>query len=218
MGKIDLNAAGEQVLAGLLRAVGVPPADARVLAMRILDFRDPDDLARTDGAENPAYEAAGLSHGAKDAAFQSIDEIGQVLGVDRALARRLRPHLTVASGVPGVAVETATRAALLAMPALAPAAVDPYLLARAETAPGEPAPAPPPGPDYVRSTRTRYTITAEAHAPSGAVFVREARIDLDRVRVDQPYSIERWEQRMSRLPAESPDTLAARAALDEARR
>ncbi|RDD62008.1 general secretion pathway protein GspK [Ferruginivarius sediminum] len=216
MGKVDLNAAHPDVLWGLLQAVGVPRAEARVIAARILDFRDPDDLSRVDGAEDAEYIAAGRTYGAKDGAFQSIEEIGQVLGIDRTLAELLRPHITVASGVPSVAAETATRSALLALPGVQAAAVDSYLLARAETLPGDPPPAPPPGPDYVRSTQTRYTITAEATTESGAVFLREARVSLDRIRADQAYVIERWSQRMTRLPAQSPDVIAALEA--EARR
>lgn len=213
MGKIDLNVASPEVLRGLFSALGLPRAQAGTLAAHVLDFRDEDDLTRVDGAEDDAYAAAGLSSGAKDAGFQSVQEVGQVLGIGPDLAERLTPHITVESGAPGIAPEAATRAALLAQPELRAAEVDDYIIARGETPPGQPLPPPPTGPDYVRSTLTQYTILAEAHTADGAVFVRAARVTLDRVRAEQPYAVESWSQRMSRLPAAvSPDVAAVRAA------
>lgn len=213
MGKIDLNAASFEVLAGLLAALGLPRGEAEVLAARIVDFRDPDNLTRVDGAEDDAYAAAGIAHGAKDSAFESIREVGQVLGIGPDLAARLERHITVDSATADIAPESATRAALLAQPELRAREVDDYILARSEATPGQAMPPPPTGPDYVRSSETRYTIVAEAHTVDGAVFVREARVRLDRLQAEQPYSVEAWSQRMTRLPAAaSPDVAAVHAA------
>src|SRR5690606_29702777 len=60
-----------------------------------------DDLTQPlGGAEDPQYAAAGLPYGAKDAPFETVAEVEQVLGMDRALFTAAAPHLTVFSGLP----------------------------------------------------------------------------------------------------------------------
>ena len=102
-GKIDLNGAQPELLAVLLQAVmrdnkGLAAEDAAVLADRIADFRDIDNLRRLHGAEDPEYLAAGVAAGGKDAAFDSIGELGQVLGMTPALAEALTPYVTIYNG------------------------------------------------------------------------------------------------------------------------
>ena len=100
-GKVDLNLADMPLLAGLLEATGRERDDAETVAAAILDWRDPDPLTQPGGgAEDPRYEAEGLPYGAKDAPFEDVSELQQVLGVDGALFARLAPHLTVHSGRP----------------------------------------------------------------------------------------------------------------------
>ena len=50
----------------MLRLVGLDDEQAATLAARIVDYRDEDDEAEQNGAEDPDYEAAGLRHGAID--------------------------------------------------------------------------------------------------------------------------------------------------------
>jgi general secretion pathway protein K len=102
-GKIDLNGAQPELLAVLLQAVmrdnkGLAAEDAAVLADRIADFRDIDNLRRLHGAEDPEYLAAGVAAGGKDAAFDSIGELGQVLGMTPALVEALTPYVTIYNG------------------------------------------------------------------------------------------------------------------------
>ena len=100
-GKVDLNLVDMPLLSGLLRATGSERRDADAIAAAVLDWRDPDPLTQpAGGAEDPQYQAAGLPYGAKDAPFEDVSELQQVLGVDRALFARLAPHLTVHSGRP----------------------------------------------------------------------------------------------------------------------
>jgi general secretion pathway protein K len=99
MGKVDLNAAQSPLLAALLRQVGVAPGDADRIAGAILDWRDPDSLIQVSGgAEDDDYAAAGRPYGAKDAPFESIAEVEQVLGMTPAIYARVAPFLTVFSG------------------------------------------------------------------------------------------------------------------------
>ncbi len=100
-GKVDLNAADADLLAALLRVVGADPGDADAVAGAILDWRDNDALTQAvGGAEGPAYAAAGLPYGAKDAPFETIGELEQVLGMTPALYAALAPHVTIHSRLP----------------------------------------------------------------------------------------------------------------------
>lgn len=100
-GKLDLNQTDAGVLAGLLEALGSDPADAARLAAAIIDWRDPDPLTQpAGGAEDPDYASAGRPYGAKDAAFEGIAELEQVLGFTPQLYALVAPNVTVHSGLP----------------------------------------------------------------------------------------------------------------------
>lgn len=98
-GKIDLNLADPPLIAGLFQALGSERAEAERVAAAILDWRDADTLTQpAGGAEDGDYAAAERPYGAKDAAFEGIAELQQVLGMTPALYARAAPHLTVFSG------------------------------------------------------------------------------------------------------------------------
>ena len=95
-GKVDLNVAAPDLLAGLMITQGEPDESARRIAGAIVDWRDEDSLVQVaGGAEDPNYAAAGLEWGAKDAPFETVAEVEQVLGMRPALYRSLAPYLTV---------------------------------------------------------------------------------------------------------------------------
>ncbi|WP_240097417.1 general secretion pathway protein GspK [Thermomonas flagellata] len=97
--KIDLNAAPLDLLARLFEQLGEPRDAATRLAGAIVDWRDPDNLTQPGGgAEDADYAAAGLEGGAKDAPFETVAEVEQVLGMRPELYARAAPHLTVHSG------------------------------------------------------------------------------------------------------------------------
>lgn len=98
--KVDLNAAPQELLVGLMIAAGAEQGRARALAGAIVDWRDNDDLLNAEGgAEDPQYAGAKLPYGAKDRSFETVSELRQVLGMDAALYELLQPHLTVYSGL-----------------------------------------------------------------------------------------------------------------------
>jgi general secretion pathway protein K len=99
-GKIDLNQADATLLALLFAQVGaLEQPEAAKLAAAVLDWRDPDSLTQPEGgAEDADYAAAERHYGAKDAAFESVAELEQVLGMTPALYAKLAPELTVFSG------------------------------------------------------------------------------------------------------------------------
>jgi general secretion pathway protein K len=100
-GKVDLNAGEQNLLAGLIVAVGGERDQARRIASAILDWRDPDSLSQAEGgAEDPQYAEAERPYGAKDGPFDTVAELELVLGMTPELFAKLAPHLTVYSGQP----------------------------------------------------------------------------------------------------------------------
>ena len=100
-GKVDLNAVDAGLLGSLFRVLGADDGRADAVAAAIVDWRDGDDLTQPmGGAEDPEYASAGLPYGAKDAPFESIAELEQVLGMDRPLFEATVRHVTVYSGLP----------------------------------------------------------------------------------------------------------------------
>ena len=98
-GKIDLNQADMTLLTEFIHGFEPDPQKAAQLAAAILDWRDPDSLTQpAGGGEDADYASAGLPYGAKDAEFESVAELEQVLGFTPELYAKMAPHLTVFSG------------------------------------------------------------------------------------------------------------------------
>ena len=175
-GKVDLNAAREELLLGLLRANGAEQPE--ILLDRIADFRDPDKERRPQGAEDADYVAAGRSEGAKDAPFESVEELRQVIGVSQALYDRLAPALTVYSEARGIDPLTAPAAALRALPDIDPSVIE-ALLAERQAEDPDLAGLLAAFEAYLAGPGSLvYSISSEAVTPAGARFRREAVIAL----------------------------------------
>lgn len=101
-GLIDLNQAPFETLELVLSGVGLDKAQAANVAAAIVDFRDPDGTPSVGGAEALEYAQAGRAYGPKNAPFESVDELDQVLGVTPELIERIRSFLTVHSRSPGL--------------------------------------------------------------------------------------------------------------------
>ena len=98
-GKIDLNGASHDLLLGFFVALGEDRDAASRLAGAIIDWRDVDTLVQpAGGAEDANYSAAGLAWGAKDAPFETVAELEQVLGMRPVLFASAAPYLTVFTG------------------------------------------------------------------------------------------------------------------------
>ncbi len=113
--RIDLNLAQVEALQSLLVAVGTEPDTAASLANRILDWRDEDDLRLLDGAEDSDYEAEGWPYGAKDGPFDTVEELQQVLGMNRSLYRQIATALSTDSDSDKVEEELATPLVIAAL-------------------------------------------------------------------------------------------------------
>lgn len=165
-GKVDLNLADAALLSGLLQALGSQQQDAEQIAAAILDWRDPDPLTQpVGGAEDPQYDAAELPYGAKDAPFEGIAELEQVLGVTPELYAQVAPYVTVFSG------RTRPEPAFAAAPVLTALGLDAaqvLALRRSwDPATGQPPPVLPGVGPLVGSSSGTYSIDSRARLRDG---------------------------------------------------
>jgi general secretion pathway protein K len=202
-GKIDLNVAQTELLGGLLHALGVDDRARDALVDSILDWRDPDDLRRANGAEAADYKAAGLPYGPKNGPFDSVDELQQVLGMTPALFLRMRGFVTVYSQQGGINPLVAPRTVLLAVPGWDAAQVDSYMAMREQFSQGLPQSLPAGVPIQFVSGRSNlvYAIRSMGRTPQGATAVMQAVVRVTRT-PQQPASIVSWKEGESLLPEE----------------
>jgi general secretion pathway protein K len=161
-GKVDLNQAGQPLLAALMQTQGVDQEQAGRVASAIVDWRDADPLTQVGGgAEDPDYAAAGRPYGAKDAPFETVAEVEQVLGMTPELYARLEPYLTLYSGR-GEPDPTYAQAPVLAAMGLDAAT---YLTQRRSPAPGAGAA------QLVGGGSGTYSIDSRARLDDGRVAV-----------------------------------------------
>ena len=174
--KIDLNVAAEPLLKGLLRVVGeLDDEAAQRLVDAIVDWRDPDELRRPNGAEEPEYRSANRSYRPSNSLFESVGELQRVLGMSPPMFARIAPHLTVYSRQPGVNPATASREVLLAIPGVTAEQVDTFLMRRQEALLAkQPVPLFPQAQAFGAGGIPVWAIRAEAQMPDGVTFVRDA--------------------------------------------
>ncbi|OYU74980.1 MAG: hypothetical protein CFE32_15985 [Alphaproteobacteria bacterium PA3] len=98
-GLVDLNSSEPRTLEQLFLLAGADLQNAQKLADRIADWRDPDELSRSFGAERDVYVDAGLLP-PRNGPFRDVAELTRVLGVTPDLSTCLKPFLTVDSGLP----------------------------------------------------------------------------------------------------------------------
>ncbi len=175
-GKIDINFASDALLKGLFKSVGLDEQRSSALLDAVLDWRDVDDLRRTNGAESAEYQAAGLKYKPANGMFESIDELQRVLGMTPEIFAKLADSLTVESRQSGINSSVASRKVLLALPGVDETAVDTYLALRQQAIDANlPLPLFPQAAGFMAGANgSVYSVRAEAVLPDGAVFVREA--------------------------------------------
>lgn len=171
-GKVDLNAAPDELIRGVIQAAGVELDEASRLTDAILDWRDADSLRRLHGAEDADYRVAGRDYGAKDADFDSVDELQRVLDMPPELFDLLRGAFTTRTHAADINPLAASPLVLAAIPGMNETLVAAYLEAReASLAEGLPAPVfPVSGSPYVTvETGPAYQVNARAEIPDRAV-------------------------------------------------
>lgn len=94
-GKVNPNTASPELLRALLAGVGADAQTAERVAGAMADWRFPGTLPRAGGAKASQYRAAGLAYGPPGAPFESLEELGAVLGMTPALLAALLPHVSL---------------------------------------------------------------------------------------------------------------------------
>ena len=152
-GLVDLNTASEGLLRLMAGMIDTGDRERAVIVDSILDWRDPDDLHRLNGAEDSYYRSLPEPYRCKNAPFDSVDELLLVRGMSpELLTGAVRSVLVVvpetanrggpAGSRPGVAqrapavgqlnVNAAPRHLLEALPAMTPELVEAVVAFRAE--------------------------------------------------------------------------------------
>lgn len=193
-GKVDINQADLALLTELLRVLGSSQAEAARLAAAIVDWRDLDSLTQpAGGGEDGDYASAGRPYGAKDAEFEGIAELEQVLGFTPALYASIEPHVTVYSGMarPEPAFASAQVLDAMGMDGAAVVAqrgnIDPLT--------GLPRPGGPGGVPLVGSRSGTYSIDSRARLADGRESVLRGVVRVGGNAVPgMAYTALRWEE------------------------
>ncbi len=101
LGRIDINVAAPELLAGLFAAAGAEPEEANSLADAVVAYRD-EKVERISGSDvDPRSGALGVG-------FAVVDELEQVPGMPPQLYRQIAPAITVYTGQPRPRAEVAS--------------------------------------------------------------------------------------------------------------
>ena len=196
-GRLDLNNANRELLGKLLLAGGVAKEQVNAVLDAIEDWRDSDDLPHMNGAERTEYQGAGRRYGPKNAPFESVEELLQVLGVEPAVYRRIAPELTVNSGLKGVNPAYASLALLqaLAPEGTSPGVLQEYVQQRLQAQLNQqPLPPFPVAIPDVSSNRSMiYAIQSTAQLDSRVSASVEATV-LPGRSANLPYALQHWRQ------------------------
>lgn len=200
-GKIDINTPNEQTLRNLFASRGLDDERAQGLAAAISDWTDPDDDTRINGAEIAQYKSAGLSYGPRNAPFDTVTELQQVLGMNYDLFRQIEPALTIYSGQGMPNLAYAPMEALLAQENMTPECATQWDEYRHSVQPQDPAAPPVPAclaeaginASLAGGGGLTYSVQSRAKLPNGASTTLDATIRMGGINAaGRPYVILRW--------------------------
>lgn len=84
-GKVNINLASQKTLHQIATCLGLEGEDRDILVDSILDWRDPNDFYRPQGAENEYYRALKEPYDCKNGPLDTIEELLLVRGVSKEL-------------------------------------------------------------------------------------------------------------------------------------
>jgi len=195
-GKLDINACDELTLANLFTGNGMEPDKAELLAAAVMDWRDEDELERVNGAEEEAYQDAGLELGPANRPFMMTEELLQVIGMDYDFYRKLEPGITVFSRAAEPDPAFAPVEALMAMPDITYTEAQDFVEQRNSKQPGDSLGTELPNGVVVmeQGRGVTYSIQARATMPNGVWEQLQATIRLGGTRDGRPYRVLRWRE------------------------
>jgi general secretion pathway protein K len=190
-GRIDLNMAAKDLLAGLFKVLGAQPSDADQYADRIVGWRTAPSSGSQD-TESALYSNAGLPYGPRGAPFVHVGELWLVSGIPPELVRRALPYVTVFSGGAAVNVLDAVPEVLAALPGMTPDRLNELLDQRGTLKPGDSAAALLGPVQYGVTTGSKATrVTVRTVLGNGRQIVSEAVILIDGR--DEPFRVLSWQ-------------------------
>jgi general secretion pathway protein K len=80
-GKVNINLISESMLRKIIGNLGLEEVERDIVVDSILDWRDPDDFYRVNGAENDYYQSLKEPYDCKNGNLDSIEELLLVRGV-----------------------------------------------------------------------------------------------------------------------------------------
>jgi len=80
-GKININRVNEETLRRILTNLGLDDQRRDILVDSIMDWRDPDELHRTNGAENDYYANQSPPYSAKNGPLDSVEDLLWIRGM-----------------------------------------------------------------------------------------------------------------------------------------
>ncbi len=182
-GKVDLNTAPNAVFQSLLLELGLDEDTAISVTNSILDWRDPDEFTRANGAEDNEYLKSGYRYGSKDADFERIEELQLVYGVTPELYAALQPYITVYTQDFGVNVSVASN---LVKRAVSNASLLQSDLTDEDELLGDQE-------EFTSLTEGYiYNVQAKATASSGVSQQISAIIRIERGNIYEPFTVLKW--------------------------
>jgi len=181
-GKIDINVAPVELLAGLFLAVGEPRETALLLACDVLDRRG--EIG--PGCPEPVFAAPPRPH-----RFAAPEELAQLPGFDASLYDKIADYVTTATGASAIAPLVAPRPVLLAVPGATPTLVDAFLQSRRDAGAMELPAGTGPIPFLMASPGRDFTISAIATTGDGARYRADLQVRLTDL-ANRPYEVIAW--------------------------
>jgi len=198
-GKIDINTADVLMLRNLFVGAGVDESQAEELADAIQDWRDPDDLRLPLGAELSDYKAIDLPYGPRNAPFETLSELQQVLGMNYEIYMKIEPAITMYSGRGTPSAAFAPLEALLAIPGMTPEYAQQLIEQRQQLGPGELNTGmsglvlPDGTPVMADGGGLTYSVKSRAKLPNGASSMLDATIRMGGMNsAGRPFVVLRW--------------------------
>jgi general secretion pathway protein K len=174
---INPSTASPLLLEALLRVTGSAPDTARNIATAMSEWVGSATAPRPQEALVADYRAAGLDYGPPSAPFETLGELGRVLGMTPAVLLAIRPHLT-----------------LFGPPEPNPATTDPVVaaaLALTSKTGSSPASLPVVQPSQTPPDNLMVRITALASGPGNARVTRTAVVRTGAT-LPQGYAVLAW--------------------------
>jgi|YelNatPaOPRAMG01_1025707.scaffolds.fasta_scaffold18850_2 general secretion pathway protein K len=129
-GKVDINTTPEIILRNLLINLGVSQDDTDIIVDSIMDWKDSDDLYRLHGAESDYYMSLPNPYKAKNAPFDTVEELLLVKGVTPSILygdnerKGLIDFITVHSNKNTINIKSAPKEVLASIPGMTPELAD----------------------------------------------------------------------------------------------